>query len=241
MQIPEKEASAKLKVPEEFSRTAALLGEEALQKLREAKVAVFGVGGVGGYVVEALARSGIGSLTLIDSDTVSLNNINRQIIALHSTVGQPKVTALAARVKDIAPNCSVTPVQMLYLPENADSFDISAFDYIVDAVDNVSAKIELATRAEKEGVKIISSMGMGNKLDPTAIEVSDIYKTSVCPLARVMRRELKARGVKKLKCVYSKEPPVKTGARTPSSCAFVPSAAGLIIASQVVKDIIYGE
>lgn len=230
-----------MKVPEEFSRTAALLGEEALQKLREAKVAVFGVGGVGGYVVEALARSGIGSLTLIDSDTVSLSNINRQIIALHSTVGMPKVTAFAARVKDIAPNCTVTPLQMLYLPENADSFDISKYDYIIDAVDNVSAKLELAVRAEIAGVKIISSMGMGNKLDPTAIEVSDIYKTSVCPLARVMRRELKSRGVKNLKCVYSKEPPVKTGARTPSSCAFVPSAAGLIIASQVVKDIIYGE
>lgn len=228
-----------MKVPEEFSRTASLLGEEALQKLAEAKVAVFGVGGVGGYVVEALARSGVGSLTLIDSDTVSLNNINRQIIATHSTVGVPKVEAFAARVKDIAPDCSVTPLQMLYLPESANSFDISAYDYIVDAVDNVSAKIELATRSEKEGVKIISSMGMGNKLDPTAIEVSDIYKTSVCPLARVMRRELKKRGIKSLRCVYSKEPPVRTGARTPSSCAFVPSAAGLIIASQVVKDIIY--
>ena len=230
-----------MKVPEEFSRTASLLGEEALQKLRNAKVAVFGVGGVGGYVVEALARSGVGSLTLIDSDTVSLSNINRQIIATHSTVGMPKVEAFADRLKDIAPQCTVTPLQMLYLPENADSFDISAYDYIVDAVDNVSAEIELATRAEKEGVKIISSMGMGNKLDPTAIEVSDIYKTSVCPLARVMRRELKSRGVKSLKCVYSKEPPVKTGARTPSSCAFVPPAAGLIIASQVVKDLIYGK
>ena len=230
-----------MKVPEEFSRTASLLGEEALQKLAKAKVAVFGVGGVGGYVVETLARSGIGSLTLVDSDTVSLSNINRQIIALHSTVGVPKVEAFAARVKDIAPNCSVTPMQMLYLPESADSFDISAYDYIVDAVDNVSAKVELAARAEKEGVKIISSMGMGNKLDPTAIEVSDIYKTSVCPLARVMRHELKKRGVKGLKCVYSKEPPVKTGARTPSSCAFVPPAAGLVIASQVVKDIIYGK
>lgn len=228
-----------MKVPEEFSRTASLLGEESLQKLAEAKVAVFGVGGVGGYVVEALARSGVGSLTLIDSDTVSLSNINRQIIATHSTVGVPKVEAFAARVKDIAPDCSVTPLQMLYLPESANSFDISAYDYIVDAVDNVSAKIELATRSEKEGVKIISSMGMGNKLDPTAIEVSDIYKTSVCPLARVMRRELKKRGIKSLRCVYSKEPPVRTGARTPSSCAFVPSAAGLIIASQVVKDIIY--
>ncbi len=230
-----------MKVPEEFSRTASLLGEEALQKLFDAKVAVFGVGGVGGYVVETLARSGIGSLTLVDSDTVSLSNINRQIIALHSTVGMPKVEAFAARVNDIAPRCTVTPLQMLYLPENADSFDISPYDYIVDAVDNVSAKIELAARAEKEGVKIISSMGMGNKLDPTAIEVSDIYKTSVCPLARVMRHELKSRGVKGLKCVYSKEPPVKTGARTPSSCAFVPSAAGLVIASQVVKDIIYGK
>ena len=230
-----------MKVPEEFSRTASLLGEEALQKLAKAKVAVFGVGGVGGYVVEALARSGVGSLTLVDSDTVSLSNINRQIIALHSTVGVQKVDAFASRVKDIAPQCTVIPLQMLYLPVNADSFDISAYDYIVDAVDNVSAKIELATRAEQVDVKIISSMGMGNKLDPTAIEVSDIYKTSVCPLARVMRHELKKRGVKSLRCVYSKEPPVKTGVRTPSSCAFVPSAAGLVIASQVVKDIIYGK
>ena len=190
----------------EFSRTELLLGADGMDKLKKAHVAVFGVGGVGGYAVEALARSGVGALTLIDSDTVSLTNINRQIIALHSTVGLPKVEVAAARVRDINPECRVTTVQAMYLPQNAEEFDFSQYDYIVDAIDTVSGKLSLAVKAQEAGVPLIAAMGAGNKLDPTAFEVADIYDTTECPLARIMRKELRKRGVKALKVVYAREP-----------------------------------
>ena len=229
----------------QFSRTALLLGEQGVEKLKKSRVAVFGVGGVGGYVVEALARSGVGALDLIDKDRVSESNINRQIIALHSTVGQYKTEAAAARVKDINPEICVRTHNVFYLPETATDFDFSQYDYIVDAIDTVSGKIALVEKANACGVPIISSMGAGNKLDPTAFEVSDISKTSVCPLARVMRRELKKRGIEKLKVVYSKEDPLEaktkdaqTGKSIPGSVAFVPSVVGLIIAGEVIKDLI---
>ncbi len=232
----------------EFSRTELLLGAEAMEKLKNARVAVFGVGGVGGYTVEALARSGVGALDLIDNDRVSLTNINRQIIATHSTVGELKVEVAKRRVRDINPRCEVRAYPTLYMPETADEFDFSQYDYVVDAIDTVTGKIELVMRAEAAGTPIISSMGAGNKLDPTAFEVADIYKTSVCPLARVMRRELKKRGVKKLKVVYSKEEAITPVGETeedaqgrrsiPGSTAFVPSVAGLIIGGEVVRDII---
>ena len=236
---------------EEFSRTERLLGSEAMERLRSARVAVFGVGGVGGYVAEALARSGVGALDLIDNDTVNLTNINRQIIALHSTVGRDKVEVMKERIADINPQCKVYAHKCFYLPENKDEFDFKAYTYVVDAVDTVAAKIQLVMQADEAGVPIISSMGAGNKLNPAEFEVADIYKTSVCPLAKVMRRELKQRGIKKLKVVYSKEEAIKPkedssseqqteGVRrsTPASVAFVPSVAGLIIASEVVKDIV---
>ena len=236
---------------EEFSRTERLLGNQAMQCLSEARVAVFGVGGVGGYVVEALARSGVGALDLIDSDTVNCSNINRQIIALHSTIGKYKVDVMKERIADINPGCKVTVHRCFYLPENKDDFDFTQYTYVVDAVDTVAAKIQLVLQAKEAGDPIISSMGAGNKLNPAEFEVADIYKTSVCPLAKVMRRELKQRGVKKLKVVYSKEEAIKpleeireeqgTTPRkrvAPGSVAFVPSVAGLIIASEVVKDII---
>lgn len=224
-----------------FERTAMLIGDDAVKRLQNAAVAVFGVGGVGSYVVEALARAGVGRLLLVDNDTVSESNINRQLIALHSTVGRLKVDVAAARVRDINPACDVTAKALFYLPETADEIDLSAFDYVVDAIDNVTAKLELIKRCDALCVPIISSMGTGNKLDPTRFEVADIYKTSVCPLARVMRRELKSRGIKKCKVVYSKEEPVlpaEGGPRVPASISFVPSAAGLVIASEVIKDLI---
>ena len=234
----------------EFVRTELLLGAEAMKKLKNSRVAVFGVGGVGGYAVEALARSGIGALDLIDDDVVSESNINRQIIALRSTVGQPKVEVAAARVKDINPDCVVRTYRTFYTPETAGGFDVSQYDYVIDAIDTVTGKIGLVMQAKDAGVPIISSMGAGNKLDPTAFKVADIYKTSVCPLARVMRRELKKRGVERLKVVYSEEEALtpaedktpEQGAhqkrQTPGSTAFVPSVAGLIIAGEVVKDLI---
>ncbi len=231
---------------ERFSRTELLLGKQAMERLAQARVAVFGVGGVGGYVVEALARSGVGTLDLIDRDVVSLSNINRQIIALTSTVGKLKTQAAAERAKDINPAIAVNEYPLFYTPETADRFDFSVYDYVVDAVDTVSAKIELVLQAQKAGVPIISSMGAGNKLDPSAFEIADIYKTSVCPLARVMRHELRARGVRHLTVVYSKEEPripalqqkdSETGKNIPASIAFVPSAAGLLIASKVVRDL----
>lgn len=230
---------------EQFSRTERLIGAEALGKLKNSRVAVFGIGGVGSYTVEALARAGVGALDLIDNDDVAESNLNRQIIALHSTVGMAKVDAAAARVKDINPSCKVTCHKMFVLPENIEELPLASYDCIVDAIDTVSAKIVLAMLSEKLGVKVISSMGTGNKLDPTRFEVTDIYKTSVCPLARVMRTELKKRGVKSLKVVYSKEEPAKVEnvseerrRAVPASISFVPSVAGLIIAGEVIKDLI---
>lgn len=223
---------------EELERTELLMGDAAITKLSNAKVAVFGVGGVGGYVVEALARTGVGSIEIIDSDRVSISNINRQIIALHSTVGQYKVDVMAKRILDINPLCQVTVHKCFYLPETADQFDFSKYDYVVDAVDTVTAKIQLVMEAQSAGVPMISSMGAGNKLNPASFQVADIYKTSVDPLAKVMRRELKKRGVKKLKVVYSKEKPISTTAgAVPGSVAFVPSVAGLIIAGEVLRDL----
>ena len=228
-----------------FSRTAVLLGEDALKKLKNARVAVFGVGGVGGYVVEALARSGVGALDLIDKDVVSESNINRQIIALHSTVGKLKTEVAAARAKDVNPAIIVRTHNVFYLPETAGAFDFSAYDYVVDAIDTVSGKIALVERANEVNTPIISAMGAGNKLDPTKFEVADISKTSVCPLARVMRRELKKRRISHLKVVYSKEEALpsplideESGKPIPGSVAFVPSVMGLIIAGEVIKDLI---
>lgn len=230
---------------EQFSRTELLLGTEAMEKLARARVAVFGIGGVGGYVAEALARSGVGALVLTDSDRVCLSNLNRQIIATKSTVGEYKVDVMQKRIRDINPECQVEVHRCFYLPDNADEFDFSQYSYVVDAVDTVTAKIGLVMQAEEAGVPVISSMGAGNKLNPTEFEVADIYKTSVCPLAKVMRRELKKRGIKSLKVVYSKEEPMKVSAceeetaqrSIPGSVAFVPSVVGLIIASEVVKDL----
>lgn len=230
---------------DQFSRTELLLGKEGMEKLRNSHVAVFGIGGVGGHAAEALARSGIGALDLIDSDVVSVTNINRQIIATLDKVGRYKVDVMKERIAVINPEAQVTAYRKFFLPENSDEFDFTQYDYIVDAVDTVSAKIELVMKAQVAGVPVICSMGAGNKLDPTAFEVADIYETSVCPLARVMRTELRKRGVKRLKVVYSKEPPItplpseeECGKRTvPGSTAFVPSAAGLIIAGEVVKDL----
>ena len=233
----------------EFSRTRMLLGEEAMARLAAARVAVFGIGGVGGHVVEALARSGVGTLELIDNDTVSLTNINRQIIALHSTLGMPKVEAARARVLDICPQTRVITHQAFFTPETADRFDFTQYSYVVDAIDTVSGKIELAVRAHAAGVPLLSCMGAGNKLDPTAFEVTDISKTSVDPLARVMRRELRKRGIEHLTVVYSREPArtplpdpdmeAERGQRrsVPASNAFVPAVAGLIAASKVIRDI----
>lgn len=236
---------------EQFSRTELLLGEEAVNTLAGKRVAVFGVGGVGGYVCEALARSGIGQIDICDDDKVALSNLNRQIIALHSTVGRNKVEVMKERLLDINPDIKVNVHQCFFLPENSDQFPFEKYDYIVDAVDTVTAKIEIIMKAKECGVPVMSSMGAGNKLDPTAFKVADIYKTNVDPLAKVMRRELKKRGVKKLKVVYSEEMPLKPIAAgnegaddphprrsTPGSMAFVPSVAGLIIASEVVKDLI---
>ena len=234
---------------EQFSRTAILLGEEAVNKLQKARVAVFGVGGVGGYTVEALARCGIGQLDLIDSDTVSISNINRQILATHSTVGMLKVEAAKNRVLDINPECTVRTYPIFYLPETAEQFDFTQYDYIVDCIDTVTGKLQLVERAVAVGTPIICSMGTGNKLDPAAFKVEDISKTSMCPLARIMRKELKKRGISHLKVVYSQEealtPDVdpeelaRTGKRQiPGSVAFVPGAAGLILAGEVVKDLI---
>ena len=228
-----------------LQRTEILFGPENIEKLNASRVAVFGIGGVGGYTVEALARSGIGSLDLIDKDTVSISNINRQIYATHQTVGRYKVEVAKERILSINPEAAVRTYPVFYLPETAENFDFTKYDYVVDAIDTVTGKIELVMQAQKAGVPIISSMGAGNKMEPSAFEVADIYDTSVCPLAKVMRRELKKRGIKKLKVVYSKEKPVAprivTGEenrrQVPGSNAFVPSVAGLIIAGEVIKDL----
>lgn len=245
----------------QFSRTEILLGKEAIEKLENAKVAVFGIGGVGGYTVEALARSGVGAFDLIDDDKVCMTNLNRQLIATRQTIGKYKVDVMKERILSINPNAKVTVHQCFFLPENAEDFDFKSYTYVVDAIDTVTAKIELVLQAQKVGVPIISSMGAGNKLDPTQFHVADIYKTSMCPLAKVMRRELKKRRVKRLKVVYSTEQSrrpiedMEISCRTncicppgaerkctdrrdiPGSISFVPSVAGLIIAGEVVKDI----
>lgn len=225
-----------------LERFEMLYGQQAVDRLKRSSVAVFGVGGVGSYAVEALARCGIGRLDLIDNDRVAVSNINRQLIATFDTVGRNKVDAAKERIASISPQCDVRAVCAFYAPDNADSFDLTQYDFVVDAVDFVPAKIELAVRCDKLNVPLISAMGAGNKIHPELFEVADIYKTSVCPLARVMRRELKKRGVRRLLCVYSKEIPRESGfdeqgKRCPASCAFVPSAVGLIIASQVVNQL----
>ena len=223
----------------QFSRSELIFGKRAAEVLSNARIAVFGLGGVGGYVVEALARMGVGALDIVDNDTINITNINRQIIALHSTLGQKKTDVFEKRILDINPNCTVTKHDMFYLPENAEDIDLSVYGYVVDAIDTVSAKIDIALRCASLGVPIISSMGTGNKKDPTMLKVSDIYSTKVCPLARVMRRELKKRDVPALKVVYSEEIPTIDGEeRTPGSTPFVPPACGLIIASEVIKDIL---
>ena len=240
-----------------FIRTRLLIGDEPLDRLAAAKVAVFGVGGVGGFCVEALARAGVGTLHLYDDDTVSESNLNRQIAALHSTIGLPKAEVVAARVRDINPACDVKAIRMFYLPPNADQVDLSQYDYVVDCIDTVAAKLELVSRCTTLQVKIISAMGSGNKLDPTAFEITDISKTQGCPLARVMRKELRKRGIQHLKVVYSREEPLSparpieteapagtdtrpgsTARRaTPGSISFVPAAAGLVLASAVIRDL----
>lgn len=230
---------------EQFERLELLLGSENLEKLIKSHVAVFGVGGVGGYAVEALARSGIGELTLIDNDKVSESNINRQIIATFKTVGRYKADAFKERIFDINPSCKVNAYKVFFGSETQNEFDFSKFDYVVDAIDTVSGKIAIVERAKSAGVPVISSMGAGDKMNPTSFEVDDIYNTSVCPLARVMRTELKKRNISSLKVVYSKEKPLRreeiktpSGKRISGSNAFVPPAVGLIIASEVVKDLI---
>lgn len=223
-----------------FQRTASLFGEDTMRRFFAARVAVFGVGGVGGYVCEALARSGIGALDLIDNDEVHESNLNRQIVALHSTLGQDKVDVMRARILDINPQAQVTVHKTFFLPENADDFDFSAYDYVVDCVDTVAAKVELAVRCSEVGTPLISAMGAGNKLFPERFEVADIFDTSVCPLARAMRAQLRKRGVKKLKVVYSKEEPITPQGveeRAPGSTAFTPSTAGLILAGAVLRDL----
>lgn len=227
----------------QFSRTELLLGEKSVEKLAKKRIAVFGVGGVGGFVCEGLVRAGIGEIDIIDKDTVAVSNLNRQLIALHSTVGQNKVDVIEERLKDINPKLILRKYKCFFLPETSDNFDFKQYNYVVDAIDTVTGKIELVLKAEEAGVPIISAMGAGNKLDPTAFQVADIYKTSVCPLARIMRRELKKRGIEKLKVVYSKEEPVKPvfaeGEETvPGSVSFVPSVMGLIIAGEIVKELL---
>lgn len=232
----------------QFSRTELLFGKEAMNILNNAHVAVFGIGGVGGYVVEALVRSGIQHIDIIDNDDVSLTNINRQIIATHSSVGKSKVDVMKERILDINPNAKVTAYKCFYLPETKSQFDFSKYDYVVDAIDTVTAKLQLIMQAKEAGTNIICSMGTGNKLDPTQFEVTDISKTSVCPLARVMRQECKKRGIENVKVLYSKEKPIephatedseqKGNGTAPGSCAFVPPAAGLIIAGEVIKDLL---
>lgn len=233
---------------DQFTRTELLYGENAVEKFKKSRVAVFGIGGVGGHLTEALVRSGIGTIDIIDNDTVSFTNINRQIIATHETVGKSKVDVMEERIKSINPDCTVNKYNMFVLPENIDNFNFSVYDYIADAIDTVSGKLAIIKKAYGMGIPVISSMGAGNKLDPTQFEISDINKTSVCPLARVMRRLCKENGVKKLKVVYSKEPAITpfeisgndeeiSKRQTPGSNAIVPAVAGLIIASEILKDI----
>lgn len=230
---------------EQFSRTEMLIGRKALEKLHESKVAIFGIGGVGSFVVEGLARAGVGQLVLVDSDQVSISNLNRQLLATYKTIGRPKVEVMRERILEINPKAQVTIYEEFYLPEKRESLIKNDYDYLVDAVDTVTAKIDLVMAAQEKSMPIISSMGAGNKLDPTKFQVADIYDTSVCPLAKVMRRELRKRNIKSLKVVYSREEPIPpisrpldgTKNRIPASISFVPSVAGLIVAGQVVKDL----
>jgi len=222
----------------QFSRTELLLGKRNMEKLAAARVCIFGIGGVGGYVAEALARSGVGHLELVDNDVVCLSNLNRQIIATHETIGQYKVEVMKRRILSINPEAEVVTHKCFYLPETQERFDFTRFDYVVDAIDTIAGKIALAEQAAAGGTPVISSMGAGNKLDATAFQVGDIYETSVCPLAKVVRKELRKRGVKKLKVVYSRELPVAERQETVGSVAFVPPVAGLIIAGEVVKDLL---
>lgn len=222
---------------ERFQRTGMLIGEEGIKRLSESHVAVFGIGGVGGYVAEALARCGIGEITLVDRDVVSMSNLNRQIIALESTVGRMKTRVMKERIEDICPDIKVHTREVFFLPENSHTFPFEDYDYVVDAVDTVTAKIEILMKCQELGVPSISSMGTGNKMDPSKLQVADIYKTSMCPLAKVMRHELKKRGVKHQKVVFSTEEPVANH-RTPGSMSFVPGTAGLLIASVVVRDLL---
>lgn len=240
-------------MPDQFARTRLLLGEEAVQKLHDARVIVFGIGGVGGFTAEALVRAGIGAIDIVDNDKISLTNINRQIIAVHSTVGKYKVDVMADRILDINPDCKVVKHQCFFLPETAGNFDFSDYTYVVDAVDTVAAKIAIIESAKKTDVPVISCMGAGNKLDPSKFTITDISRTSVCPLARVMRQELKKRRIEKVKVLFSTEKPAarhvhgddeqKGGHTAPGSISFVPSVAGLIIAGEVIREIagVYGE
>ena len=238
-------------MPNQFSRTELLLGEEAMKKLQNSRVAIFGIGGVGGYTAEAFARSGVGAIDIIDNDTVCLTNLNRQIIATHSSIGKYKVDVAEARLLDINPDIKIKKYNIFYTPETKSEFDFTKYDYVVDAIDTVVGKLSIIEEAKRANVPVISSMGAGNKLDPTKFEVADISKTSVCPLARVIRQELKKKRISKVKVVYSKEPPIKPIVtdnnaenlsvkkhQIPGSTAFVPSVAGLIIAGEVIKDLI---
>ena len=231
---------------DQFERLELLIGSDQVSRLHNSKVAVFGVGGVGGYVAEALARSGVGSFVLVDNDVVSVTNLNRQIIALHSTIGKYKVDVMADRIRDINPNADIEVKKCFFLPETSDEFDFNSYDYVADCVDTVAAKVEIISCAKNAGIPVISSMGAGGKLNPEMFEVADISKTSVCPLAKAMRRELRIRGIKGVKVVYSKEEPIKNivggkaddaGRHLPGSSAFTPSVAGLIMASQIIKDL----
>lgn len=230
---------------EQFERTALLFGEAAIEKLTRSRVAVFGVGGVGGFAVEALCRAGVGALDLFDNDTVALSNLNRQIIATHDTIGRLKTEVMRERILSINPEARVQSFPVFFLPENKDSFDFSCYDYVIDAIDTISGKLAIIEKAKEAGVPVISSMGAGNKLDPTRFMVADISKTRVCPLAKVMRRELKKRNIKDVLVVYSEEEPGNSGKFSengkpiPGSCSFVPSAAGLILAGEVIKALIY--
>lgn len=221
-----------------LDRTEKLIGSKAINKLASSHVAVFGLGGVGGACAEALVRSGIGKIDVIDKDVVDITNINRQIIATHDTVGKNKTDVALERLRSINPACEINAIKKFYLPENSSEFEFAKYDYVVDCIDNVTAKLSIIEECEKAGTKIISSMGTGNKLDPTRFEISDINKTSVCPLAKAVRTECRKRGIKKLKVLYSKEEPARQGERTPASVSFVPPVAGMIIAGEVIKDLI---
>ena len=222
---------------DQFQRTRQLLGSEEVDRLQEASVLLFGIGGVGGFTCEALARAGVGRIHIVDKDVVDVTNINRQIIATHDTVGRPKVDVMKERLLSINPGIQVEATECFYLPDRAAEFDFGAYDYVIDAIDNVSAKLSIICESKAAGTPVISSMGTGNKLDPTRFEIADIHKTSVCPLAKVIRKGLKDRGIKDVKVLYSREEPVRTGLRTPASVSFVPSVAGLIIAGEVIKDL----